>query len=159
MNCLDLSRFIFARENELWKLKKKLLLSVLGQARRPDPARLGRPSRRPAEAHLGPTEPARLEAVASLAMPPPPLGRRAGHARHGHLAPIKPRPSPPARTLAPRPRLPCLAQRHRRTEPPTVDTAVVSCGFRPLPLLSSAGEHAILIPLVSSSFSLRRPSS
>jgi hypothetical protein len=39
---------------------------------RPNP-HLGRPSRRPTEAHLGLAEPARLEVVASLAKPLPPL--------------------------------------------------------------------------------------
>jgi hypothetical protein len=96
---------------------KKLLLSVLGRARRLDPARLGRPSRRSAEAHLGPAEPARFEVVASLAMPPPPLGRRAGHARRGRPAPIKPRPSLLARALAAPPCTGCDAAGPSRRPP------------------------------------------
>jgi hypothetical protein len=40
---------------------------------------------------------------------------------------------------------------HRGRPPPA--------GFRPLPLLSSASEHSILVPSVSSSFFPRRPSS
>jgi hypothetical protein len=128
MNCLDFSRCIFARENEFWKLKK-LFLSVLGRARRPDPARPNplRPVR-PNGAHPATTA---MAAAAFLACAP----RLAAHA----LRPYKAAAEPPARlALARRCRpasQPHQPRRHTWKPEPAANFAAGRIPAAPAPLL------------------------
>jgi hypothetical protein len=124
-SCLKTLSSIFLEFVLHWKYlgKKRNLNPRIGPSSWawPNP-HLGRPSRRPAEAHLGPAETARLEAVASLAKLPPPSAGVLCTPGATAPAPIKgraraPRASRPAPCQAVR-RRPRRALRRRRSQAP-----------------------------------------